>query len=102
MSTSVLIRGSTIYFSSTFFDVDNNQVTPASASIEIVYPTLTTLTAKTILAMAQQSDNSFKVQWDSRVAITGTVKWSVSTGGSPPYAVDQGDVTLLGNSANEW
>jgi hypothetical protein len=97
----VKARGATIQFSSSFFDADGNDVQPLVAQVRVTYTLAAGGSATVILQMAQAATGEpWIAQWDSRGAAAGTVYWSLETPGSPPVAVEDGQLTLISNSAN--
>jgi hypothetical protein len=101
-NTTVIARGATVYFSTTFFDVNKNVVQPASATINIVFPTPTSGSdGNATISMTPPTLPATKwtALWDSRNTEPGTVSWSIHSSGSP-YAVEDGFFVLSANPAN--
>lgn len=95
-------RGTTVYFSSTFYDVNGAVVQPSGAAINLSYiedgqvrSTLVEMTPPVSPAVA------WTAQWDTRLIQPGVVNWSVhSETPTLPYGVGDGSFTLLANNAN--
>ena len=105
-STQLVVRGSTVQWTTTFYGTDGvTVVQPNSATINVVYPnpsagggtplsTLISMTAPVSPAVA------WVAQWDSRNAGIGAVAWSIHSDNGPPFSVEDGNFTLTGNAAN--
>lgn len=101
--TTYLTRGTTIYFTTTFYDQNNNIVQPDSATINIVYPDQTsggTDTATVNMTAPSAPATAWTAEWDSRAVGPGTVSWSLHSEPGPPYAVEDGSFVLTANPAN--
>lgn len=107
-----LARGTTIPFTTSFFDVYDMPVQPASAQVNINYPLPTGGTTSVLVQMIppggtlpggeiNTNANAWMAFWDSRGAGTGTVYWSIETPGSPPVIVQDGQIILTANAANQ-
>lgn len=101
-STTTITRGTTVSFTTTFYDVNGNVVQPAAATINITYPTTAGGSATFPLAMTGPTGNgTWTAQWDSRGAGIGAVEWSVHSDPGPPFGVEDGYFVLTGNLANQ-
>lgn len=101
--TTLIFRGTTVQFTTTFLDVSCNVVQPGSATINIVYPNQVGggTTAVTVSMTAPTGPaTAWTAQWDSRVSGIGTVSWSIHSDPGLPFAVEDGEFVLTGNPAN--
>jgi hypothetical protein len=101
-NTQLFIRGATIQFSTTFYDVNNNLVIPDSATINILPAQATTAVQ---VAMTPPGGGSFiwTALWDTRgIPAPQDVYWSIHTGSSDPIPVtaEDGVFRLTANPAN--
>ena len=102
-STTVLRRGGTAFFTTTFYDENGNVVQPFSATINIVYPDQTSGgTDSALVDMVGPTGPAvtWTAQWDSRIAGPGAVSWSIHSDPGPPFAVEDGEFVLKANPAN--
>lgn len=96
---SILIRGSTIFFSATCLDQNSAPVTPSAANLYLTYTALSTgMRAKVTIAMAV-AGNVVSATWDSSAAVDGLVHWSIKATGSNNIVQD-GQISLTANEAN--
>lgn len=98
-----ITRGSTIQFSTIFYDVNGNVTQPSGAVVEIECITpqgsATTLQLTMIGPMAPATN--WTALWDTRGTGPGPVQYSVhSTGPEAPYAVGDGKFSLTADNAN--
>jgi hypothetical protein len=103
--TDVFRRGGTVFWSTTFYDVNNNVVQPDSATISLVFADGTSDTETATVAMTPPSPpaTAWTAMWDSRGALAPQeVTWSIHTGTSDPIpvAVEDGEFRLEANAAN--
>lgn len=97
-----VVRGSTAFFTATFYDQHGQVSQPSGAAVNIQcieagadVEILISMTPPTSPAV------EWTAQWDTRNIDPCTVYWSVHTeGGSPPYAVADGCFNLVANNAN--
>jgi hypothetical protein len=101
MATNIIVRGATIQFATTFFDVNNNIVQPDNATINIV-PSMTQVAVQVPMAPAGGGSVQWLAYWDTRNTPPGVVYWSVHTGTLDPIPVvaEDGMFTLTANPAN--
>lgn len=100
-STTIITRGTTVNFTTTFYSVAGFIVQPASATINIVFPAAGGTATATVAMTAPTSPNVAWVgQWDSRGSGTGAVSWSIHSDSGPPFGVEDGEFVLKGNPAN--
>jgi hypothetical protein len=102
--TQVIYRGTTVQFSTTFYDVNGNVVQPAGAVVNI-----TCLVAAgnaqqdvavTMVAPVAPSV-AWTAMWDTRNIGAGPVQWSVhTTNPTIPEVVEDGSFILSANNAN--
>lgn len=101
MSTQVIVRGATVQFATTFYDVNSNVIQPDNATINIV-PSMTQTAV--LIPMAPQGGGSpqWTAMWDTRNIPPGAVYWSIHTGSMDPIPVvaEDGMFTLTANPAN--
>lgn len=104
MATKVsIVRGATIKFTTTFFDVGGIVVQPDSATINIVYATPNNPAAVATVPMAPDISPTWSALWDTRGAVAPQlVTWSIHTGSSDPIpvSVEDGQFNLSANAAN--
>jgi hypothetical protein len=104
VSCGVVFRGATAFFTTTFYDANNNVTQPAGAVLTLAFidavtgnedTASITMTAPTFPAV------TWTAEWDSRGAAPPTVWGSIHTTGSLiPYAVEDFQFTLSANTAN--
>jgi hypothetical protein len=103
-TTNYVTRGTTVFFTTTFFDVDGNIVQPDNATINIAYTNTAGAQVAASIAMTPPTAPAvtFTAQWDSRGVNPGNVSWSIHTGADdpPPVTVEDGTFTLTANPAN--
>ncbi len=103
-STTVITRGTTVQFSTTFFDVNGAPVNPDSATINIVYASTSAPNQTVDVPMTSPlSGTTWTALWDTRgLAAPQVIFWSIHTGtGDPiPVAVEDGSFNLQANQAN--
>lgn len=96
-------RGATLVWKVTFFDAFGRSQSPSSAQVVISYVRDSDKTTQqAIVPMSNTGPGgSWVAQWDSRGASPGVVYWSVETPGTPPVSVEDGQLTLEANAANQ-
>jgi hypothetical protein len=101
-NTQLIVRGATVQFATTFFDVNNNPINPDSAFVNILPAQSNTPVQVT---MVGPSGGSFvwTALWDSRnTAAPQDIYWSIRTGTNDPIPVtaEDGMFRLTANPAN--
>lgn len=93
------VRGNIILWTATFFDEEGAPIEPESAQIVLNYPNGRSGRAsrRAFETVTMIDNDGWKATWDSQVATTGTVYWSMN---STPTAVQDGYFTLVANEAN--
>ena len=101
MTTQVITRGSTVQFSTNFYDVNSKLVQPTDATINIV-PSMTQTAVLVPMVPPSGSVSTWTALWDTRGIPAGVVYWSIHTGTSDPVPVvaEDGMLTLGANPAN--
>jgi hypothetical protein len=101
-NTQTVVRGSTVQFTTTFYDVNNDVTQPGSATVSIAFPNPDGTTGSTSLPMTAPVSPAVAwiATWDTRGAGIGAVAWSIHSDPGPPFAVEDGNFTLTGNAAN--
>lgn len=102
-STTILPRGTTVYFTTTFYDVAGDVVQPSTATINVVFPDpggLETDTVTVNMTGPTAPATAWTAQWDSRGSGIGAVSWSIHSDPGPPFGVEDGEFVLTGNPAN--
>lgn len=101
----VRFRGSTILFSTTFYDATGAAATPTGAVVNISYQDIeedSLLTTSITMTAPGMGQTAWTAEWDSRDAGPGPVAWSIhSTGSATPFSVEDGRFTLTANNANQ-
>jgi hypothetical protein len=103
-STQIIVRGATIQFVTTFFDVNNVVTQPDNATINI-QPTLPTGASPVTITMTPPTlpAVTWTALWDTRgITAPQTIYWSIHTGHSDPISVtaEDGYFNLSANPAN--
>lgn len=101
--TAYLFRGTTVFFSTTFYDQNNNIVQPSGASVTLVFPDPGgegTDTATVAMTAPSAPATNWTAEWDSRASGAGAVSGTVYTAGGPPVAVGDFEFVLSANPAN--
>lgn len=97
----VLTRGTTVQFTTAFFDVNGAPVNPAGAFVNISYTASdATLETTNIPMTPPVSGFNWTALWDSRNIPPGKITWSIHSMGPIPVSVEDGQFLLLANSAN--
>jgi hypothetical protein len=101
----IVVRGTTVQFSTNFYDVNGDLTQPATATINIVYSTAAEDNLSTKVAMTPPGGDvtTWTALWDTRgVLARRTIYWSIHTGSSAPIpvAVEDGEFQLDANPAN--
>lgn len=101
MGTQVIVRGATIQFATTFYDVNNNIIMPDNATINIV-PSMTQTAVLVPMTPVGGVSTLWTAYWDTRNIPAGVVYWSIHTGNTDPIPVvaEDGSFTLTANPAN--
>lgn len=102
-NTTVVFRGATALFTTTFYDGNGNVVQPAGALLNLKYFTSQGQqnNAQVNYVAPAPGMNAWTAQWDSRGAGPGPVFGSVhSISGGIPFAVEDFNFILSANSAN--
>jgi len=104
MLTAPIYRGTTVQWSTTFYDLNKNIVQPTGAAIHLQYldadGNIETATVE-MTGPLSPGDVQWTALWDSRGAYPSRVSWSIHTeGGAVPYGVEDGAFDLLANNAN--
>jgi hypothetical protein len=90
-------RGTPVEFEATFYDKDNEETVPASATLRLAYMVNGNLVANSI-SMTLDGNNYIAV-WQSTGVDPGVVDWSVKPAGTED-AVEDGSLTVTANRAN--
>lgn len=92
--TDIIIRGNVVGFSTSFFGVDGNTITPDSAAVAI-------RTAPADVSVSIDMTNNagvWSATWDTTGVEPGLVFWCITA--VNPAASDQGEFPLEANFAN--
>jgi hypothetical protein len=101
-STQVLVRGATIQFATTFYDVNGVVLQPDNATVNIL-PAQATTPISVSMTPPSGGGVQWTAMWDTRnIPAPQTVYWSIHTGiGDPvPVTAEDGQFTLSANPAN--
>jgi hypothetical protein len=98
MSTTVIVRGNTVKWTTNFFDFAGAATNPPSASLVVAYQTATG-DATTTIAMTGPSGFNWTATWESEAALSGDIDWYIKTPTTPKTA-EQGNFSLKANRAN--
>ena len=95
-------RGGTVRFAVNFYDIDGALTQPASAVINIVYPTAAgeSATVQLPLSSPAGAETRWTAIFDTRDIGPGVVFYSVHSEGGPPFGVDDGRFSIEANAAN--
>jgi hypothetical protein len=102
----IITRGTTVQFSTNFYDVNGSLIQPDSATINIVYYSAangTQETAEVSMSPPGSGQTAWTALWDTRNVAGGfPVAWSIHTGTNDPVPVTVGDgqFQLSANPAN--
>jgi hypothetical protein len=102
-SSTVVFRGATAFFATTFYDQNGNVAQPVGAVLNIAYNDGAgggVDTAQVTMVGPVGQSVAWTAQWDSRGAGPGTVACSIHTTGGPPNAVEDFQFQLTANTAN--
>jgi len=100
-SQTVVVRGSTAYWQTNFYDVNGNLIQPVSAVVSVDFPNTDGSRAQTTVNMiAGSSSTPWTAQLDTRNMGVGPVYWSIHTNTPIPVAVEDGTFDLTANPAN--
>ena len=101
--TQVFARGTTITWTTTFYDQNGNVVQPDAATISLVSSD-ETINTSVSMASPAAGQTAWTGSWDSRGApAPRTIYWSIHSGqpNDPiPVVVEDGQFTLTANPAN--
>jgi hypothetical protein len=98
VATTIVTRGSTIIFTSNFFDVDGEPTNPTGAHLYILYRDTAGVEVTDEIVMAQ-SGNDWSASWESSLARGPHAEWHVRSTGSNK-AAHEGVLKLKTNRAN--
>jgi hypothetical protein len=105
-TTQIVIRGTTVQFSTNFFDVNGAKVQPDDATINIVYASVAAGAGQT-LSVPMVPPAGSVTTWTALIDTRGwaspqTVFWSIHTGMNDPIpvAAEDGNFNLQANAAN--
>ena len=100
-NTQIIIRGATVQFATTFYDVNNNVVVPDSATVNIL-PSQETAAISVAMTPPAGQATLWTALWDTRNHAAQDVYWSIHTGASDPIPVtaEDGMFRLSANPAN--
>lgn len=101
--TQVIIRGATVQFATTFYDVDGLVVQPDMATVRIVPAFADDPPVEIAMAPPSGSSTQWKALWDTRdVQAPQAIYWSIHTGSMDPIPVtaEDGSFLLSANPAN--
>ena len=90
-------RGNDITFELTFYDADQQVVSPTSATLWVSYQ-VDGVENEDELALVSDGQGVFSATWDSSVADAGTVDWHARS--SEPKIAYDGSFILVANDAN--
>jgi hypothetical protein len=93
---TLVTRGNPVRIRKTFYDLDDEVVNPASATLYVCYPL--NGASETELVVMEQSGDVWSGTWQSSVSDPGRVRWSIRSV-DPEFAED-GVIRLVGNAAN--
>ena len=101
MSSTVIVRGATVQFSTTFFDVNSQIIQPDNATINLI-PSITQQPILVAMTPPVGQAVQWTALWDTRSIPPGVVYWSIHTGNADPVPVvaEDGMFTLSANPAN--
>lgn len=96
---SVIVRGSRVYFSFTFYDEDGEEADCTSATLQLTYPAACGFETETLTLT--ESGSNWLVEWDSSKSKGGWVHYHAHAlaGSSAEFAKD-GRFRLKANRAN--
>jgi len=93
-----VVRGSTVRFSTKFYDPNNVITTPVSANLYVTSFKSGVLSTDTVV-MTDIGSNTWQADWESINSEPGLISWHIRSGGSPKSA-SEGEFDLLANPAN--
>lgn len=99
---SVIVRGTTVQFATTFLDGSGNITQPSGAAINLSYLENGTAQEEEIeMTAPTDGGTSWTAQWDTRGVSPCHVSWSIHSESSGiPYVVQDGSFDLVANNAN--
>jgi hypothetical protein len=100
MTTAIksVTRGNTIRITSRFYDFDNNETIPGTASVRIVYKVANTAMTNTI-SMSYSANVGWSTIWDTTGKDVGVVNYHVYTNDGF-HASEDGQLTIVAGPAN--
>jgi hypothetical protein len=102
MTTSVIVRGTTVQFSTYFFNSSGVAANPTTAAVHVYYPVTDgggVSSAGAGIAMTK-TGNEWTASWESSVARPGPVHWTVVSSGTSPYTREDGMIKLTASPSN--
>jgi hypothetical protein len=103
MATTIVVRGTTVQFATTFYTSSGAVTNPTNAAVRVTYPVVDGGgVSSTGAAIAMTGvGNLWTASWESSVAKPGPAYWSViSSGAAGPYTREDGMIKLTANPAN--
>lgn len=91
-------RGSTIFWTVTFYNKNGDPVDPSGATLKIAYKVAGVLTTIAV-DMVDGGSHTWTYEWDSSLADVGYVEWWAQSTDAPKSAL-QGSFELDANRAN--
>jgi hypothetical protein len=100
-NTQIIIRGATVQFATTFYDVNNNVVVPDNATVNI-QPAQESAPIAVPMTPPGGIGTLWTALWDTRNHAPQDIYWSIHTGASDPIPVtaEDGMFRLSANPAN--
>lgn len=102
MTQRVVTRGSTVTFSFTFYDANDELATVTSATLQLTYPGLDDFVTET-LTLTEGEDDAWAVEWDSSKSRPGWCEYhahAMAQGIEDEAALtEDGRIRLTGNRA---
>lgn len=92
-----VVRGTSVTFTATFYDVDGNVITPNTATL-FVYHRINDAASTTNTAMVSINATSYAATWDSTGVDPGVISWSI-VGQSDDKSVTEGSFRVLAGKA---
>jgi len=92
------IRGNIIRWTTTPYDVDGVAVVPSAVTLSVIYRYKTATSNRPItrdqveIDMTPDAGSTWVAEWDSSVAIPGSVNWTIHSTG--PSSADKGSFDL--------
>lgn len=92
-----VIRGNQVTFKTTFYDADNNVLSPTTPTLTVYYKSNNQYV--TVTSNLSLSGDLWVGSWDSSNADVGIVEWHIS-GGTGTAVAEDGDFRIIANKAN--